>query len=64
MQVRLLVEDKTLTTYIVAHSGASWNYVVQDTRQYQLTEGDYLQITVDALDQGAIYKGNNIPVYT
>ena len=52
----LLVEDNTLTTYIVAHSGASWNYVVQDTRQYQLTEGDYLQITVDALDQGEIYK--------
>lgn len=52
----LLVEDNNLTTYIVAHSGASWNYVVGETRQYQLSVGDYLEFTVDALDQGAIYK--------
>ena len=37
--------DNTFTVYMVAYAGESWNYNVQDTRQYQLTAGDYMQFT-------------------
>jgi len=42
--------DNIFTAYFVAYAGESWNYYVQQTRRYQLTEGDYLKITARTTD--------------
>lgn len=42
--------DNIFTAYFVAYAGESWNYKVQQTRRYQLTEGDYLKITARTTD--------------
>ena len=49
------LDDTTLTAYVVAYAGQSWNYAVQETRYYRLTEGDYLTFTADITDNGADY---------
>ena len=42
--------ENTFTVYMVAYAGVSWNYNVQDTRQYQLTAGDYMKFTAVVFD--------------
>ena len=49
------LDDTTLTAYVVAYAGKSWNYDAQETRYYRLTEGDYLTFMADITDNGADY---------
>lgn len=49
------LDDTTLTAYVVAYAGQSWNNDVGETRYYRLTEGDYLTFTADITDNGDDY---------
>lgn len=49
----LLVEGNTLTAYIVAFAGQSWDYVAQETTWYHLTAGDYFNFMLNATTDGS-----------
>lgn len=49
----LLVEGESLTTYIVAFAGQSWDYEAQETTWYHLTSGDYFSFTLNATTDGS-----------
>lgn len=49
------LDDTTLTAYVVAYAGQSYNYDAGETRYYRLTEGDYLTFTADITDNGDDY---------
>ena len=49
----LIVEGESLTTYIVAFAGQSWDYEAQETTWYHLTSGDYFSFTLNATTDGS-----------
>lgn len=52
----MVLQDNVLTAYMVAFAGQSWNYNVQETRQYQLSVGDYMNFVATTWYDGVEYS--------
>lgn len=49
------LDGDSFTAYVVSLGGKSWNYHVQETRQYRLSEGDYLTFKAEVSEDEELY---------